>query len=309
MERNIPPLNQIKHLIAGTAGGLVATVSLFPLELVKTRMQVIDGNRLLQYKSIYSAFRTVIQNEGILGLYQGVTPSIIAASGSWGGYFYFYELSKLRKLQWMHGQDHSPTVKLSTSDHLLSGVEAGVLLVFLFNPLWVLKTRMALQGADVEITGKKKYSGLLEGLRVIVREEGVSGLYKGLVPALLLTSHGAIQFATYESMKSYFQNYQRGNTQPAWISVLLGGVSKIIASTITYPYQLVKSRLQQREVFNEELNIRRPKYTGTIDCFLKIWRKDGIVGFFRGAVPNALKVAPSSAVTFLVYEECLKILR
>lgn len=72
-------------------------------------------------------------------------------------------------------------------------MEAGVLLVFLFNPLWVLKTRMALQGAEVEAAGQRKYSGLLEGLRVIVREEGVRGLYKGLVPALLLTSHGAIQ--------------------------------------------------------------------------------------------------------------------
>ena len=38
-------------------------------------------------------------------------------------------------------------------------------------------------------------------------------------------------------------------------------------------------------------------------------RKDGAVGFFRGAVPNALKVAPSSAITFLVYEECLKVLQ
>ena len=112
------------------------------------------------------------------------------------------------------------------------------------------------------------------------------------------------------------------------MSVLLGGFSKVVASTVTYPYQLVKSRLQQREVFSEALNTWKPKYAGTIDCFLQIWRfcyqlfdffddvksgrftrKDGFLGFFRGAVPNALKVAPSSAITFLVYEECLKILK
>ncbi len=50
-----------------------------------------------------------------------------------------------------------------------------------------------------------------------------------------------------------------------------------------------------------------PRYSNRFYCMYG--RKDGAVGFFRGAVPNALKVAPSSAITFLVYEECLKVLQ
>jgi solute carrier family 25 (mitochondrial folate transporter), member 32 len=60
-------------------------------------MQVID-DKAGTYRSLTKAFRTVLSNEGVHGLYQGVTPALFAASGSWGGYFYFYELSKQRKL-------------------------------------------------------------------------------------------------------------------------------------------------------------------------------------------------------------------
>ena len=69
-------------------------------------------------------------------------------------------------------------------------MEAGSILVFAFNPFWVVKTRLALQGA--ESTGHK-YTGMTDALRTIFREEGVAGLYKGIIPALFLTSHGAIQ--------------------------------------------------------------------------------------------------------------------
>ncbi len=48
------------------------------------------------------------------------------------------------------------------------------------------------------------------------------------------------------------------------------------------------------------------KYKGTIDCIIKIWRNEGTLGYFKGVVPNALKVAPSAAITFVVYEETLK---
>ena len=64
-------------------------------------------------------------------------------------------------------------------------------MVFMFNPLWLIRTRLALQ--DAECSSMKKYTGLTDAFRTILRQEGVAGLYKGLVPALLLTSHGAIQ--------------------------------------------------------------------------------------------------------------------
>lgn len=99
-----------QHLLAGTTAGLVSTAGLYPLELIKTRMQVIDG-RDNDYRTMRSSLRVVLRNEGFKGLYQGMSPALFAASGSWGGYFYFYELSKKRKS--MNG-----TKTLTTTDHV-----------------------------------------------------------------------------------------------------------------------------------------------------------------------------------------------
>ena len=292
--------------MAGTLGGLVSTVALYPLELIKTRMQVTELGRGLRaaqqnpYGSIIGSLRVVVTHEGVRGLYKGVTPAIIASSGSWGGYFFFYEQAKARKLR-TSGQ------KLRTVDHLTAGVEAGSILVLLFNPLWLVKTRLALQGADSASRPGGAYKGIFDALRTIVREEGLPGLYKGVVPALLLTSHGAIQFAVYEWLKSLVVSHssnqqQQQQQQPAWISVLIGGASKIVASTATYPSQVVKSRLQQRDG-----SPTTKRYEGLVDCVLKISRQEGLAGFFRGVLPNALKVAPSAALTFVVYEELIKL--
>jgi solute carrier family 25 folate transporter 32 len=201
---------------------------------------------------------------------------------------------------------------------------------------------------------------MVDALVTIVKEEGVLGLYKGVVPALFLTSHGAVQFAAYEWLKRFFANIRanskRGSTtemmlQPAAVSMFTGAAAKILASTMTYPYQVIRSRLQQRDGANGSSTavsssssssgsgsgggsgssssssssthsssgssgIRssggaissEPKYTGTLDCAVKIWRNEGVSGFFRGVIPNAIKVAPAAALTFVVYEECLKFL-
>lgn len=72
--------------------------SLYPLELIKTRMQVVGGENKV-YRSFSKALVSVYRTEGMRGFFQGLSPALFAASGSWGGYFYFYEKSKDRKLQ------------------------------------------------------------------------------------------------------------------------------------------------------------------------------------------------------------------
>lgn len=315
MNVSFSQLSEYHHLIAGTTAGLATTSVLYPLELIKMRMQVFQKET--GYSTTFQSLRSVLKMEGTSGLYRGMTPALVASSGSWGGYFYFYELSKKRKLGLLNGGQNAnygddntvaKNQKLGVRDHLLSGIEAGVLLVFIFNPIFLVKTRLALQGAD---PNKAKYRGMYDALRTIVREEGVRGLYQGLVPALFLTSHGAVQFASYEYMKEAMNKFASSDSTPVWMkniidplqSLLLGGVSKIIASTTTYPYQVIKSRLQQRG----EKGVY--KYKGTIHCATSLWKEGGVAAFFRGIVPNILKVAPGAALTFFVYEETLKFLR
>mmetsp|Transcript_17640 Transcript_17640/g.15918 ORF Transcript_17640/g.15918 Transcript_17640/m.15918 type:complete len:115 (+) Transcript_17640:41-385(+) len=104
-----------QHLISGTIAGIVSTITLYPLELIKTRMQV-SNHSIDAYKSLSNGFKHVIKYEGIIGLYKGMFPAIIASAGSWGGYFYLYELSKHRKLQYKYD---SNTNQLNVIDHVI----------------------------------------------------------------------------------------------------------------------------------------------------------------------------------------------
>ena len=87
-----------------------------------------------------------------------------------------------------------------------------------------------------------------------------------------------------------------------------------IASTVTYPLQVLKARIQQRadsiEITPEgDVRAVRRKYHGVVKSVRRMWKREGFAGFFRGCIPNALRVAPGSAITFLVYESVMDMLR
>ncbi|KAL1400703.1 hypothetical protein pipiens_007219 [Culex pipiens pipiens] len=112
---------------------------------------------------------------------------------------------------------------------------------------------------------------------------------------MLGVSHGALQFMTYEEMKNrYNQNRKRPiDAKLTTVEYLtFAAVSKLIAAAATYPYQVIRARLQDHN----------HRYKGTWDCVKLTWRYESWRGFYKGLGPNLLRVTPATMVTFVTYE-------
>jgi solute carrier family 25 folate transporter 32 len=181
----------------------------------------------------------------------------------------------------------------------------GLATSFLTNPIWVIKTRMLSTGSNAP----GAYASFTTGVTQIYRSEGISGFYRGLLPALFGVSHGALQFMAYEKLKAY-RTRMSSASRTSGDSIGLGAtparqlgnidffltssLSKIFAGCVTYPYQVLRSRLQ---TYDAHL-----VYRGVRDAMAQIWAQEGFGGFYKGLGPNLLRVLPSTWVTFLVYE-------
>ncbi|OWF34946.1 mitochondrial folate transporter/carrier-like isoform X2 [Mizuhopecten yessoensis] len=281
-----------EHLLAGVSGGVIATLILHPLDLVKIRFQVHEGAVATvsrpKYKGILDAFLQIARKDGVTGIYRGVVPNVWGAGISWGFYFLFYNSIKT----WM--QDGDTQMNLGPVKHMLAASEAGLLTLILTNPIWVVKTRMCLQ-YETPATSSKMYKGMFDALYRIFNAEGFRGLYRGFLPGVFGISHGAVQFMAYEEMKSRYNIHKDRPVDYRLKSldyIVFAALSKIIAASTTYPYQVIRARLQDQH----------RHYAGNIDIIRQIFRHEGWRGFYKGLFPSLLRVTPACCITFVVYE-------
>ncbi|RKP26768.1 mitochondrial carrier domain-containing protein [Syncephalis pseudoplumigaleata] len=276
-----------KQALAGFGAGFTSTTILHPLDMVKTRLQgkyAFDDadkrHRKPMFGRTVSMLRAISHQDGLRGLYRGLTPNLAGATASWALYFWWYDMFKARATKDEHGH-------MSPGQHLIASAQAGALTAITTNPLWVVKTRMCVTNR----TDQHAYRGLLDGLGQIARKEGIRGLYKGMVPALFGVSHGALQFMAYEDLKKWRINVNPAKNKERLSTLeymVMASTSKLFATVSTYPYQVLRSRLQNQQEANQ-------KYRGVADAI-------GLLGFYKGLAPNALRVLPGTCITFVVYE-------
>ncbi|XP_057374283.2 mitochondrial folate transporter/carrier-like isoform X1 [Daphnia carinata] len=291
---------QIKyeHLVAGVAGGVVSSTILHPLDTIRTRLAV-NGSRLIcagvqrpHYGGLVDVLTSMTRANGIHGLYRGVTLGILTAGCTWGSYFFFYDALKAEL------QRDDPGKPLGPARHMMAAAEAGIVTLILTNPIWVIKTRLCLQFGDDSqcVSEQKRYKGIMDALVKTYRYEGIRGLYRGFLPGVFGVSHSAIQFMVYEEMKNGYNNHRNmsidSRMQSTMTYLSFAAMSKLVAVMATYPYQLMRTRMQDQ--YHE--------HNGVIDMLTRTWRHEGIRGFYKGMLPTLLRVTPATAITFVVYE-------
>lgn len=290
--------------LSGLISGAASTLALQPLDLLKVRYQA-RGNMWSATGQGLGGLGTTVANvwrrEGLRGFFAGASAAVVGSAASWGLYFFFYDSYK----SWAKGAlEMGEDERLQAWQNGCAALAAGMSTTCFTNPIWLIKTRLQLQ--DQGVPGKRPYRGMLDAARQIVAEEGIAGLYRGITPALFLAVHGLVQFSVYEELKAWHGLPEQGggDMTSGPLAVLprsagifiMGAASKVLATAVTYPYQVAKTRMQQR------LAVGHSVYGRLWPTLLHIARTEGVAELYAGFLPNLLRVVPSSALTLSIYE-------
>ena len=162
--------------------------------------------------------------------------------------------------------------------NMASGGAAGATSLCVVYPLDFARTRLAADVGDAE--GKREFNGLVDCLKKIAQKDGVSGLYQGFgISVVGIIFYRASYFGLFDTGKAVLL----GDKPSMMLTFMLGQVVTVSAGIISYPLDTVRRRLMMTSGSKEKL------YNGTMDCFAKIYQKEGAAAFFKGCLSNVIR--------------------
>ncbi|KAF1943344.1 mitochondrial carrier [Clathrospora elynae] len=281
--------DNVAHALAGAGGGLLSMALTYPLITLSTRAQVESKRAQL---STLNAARRIIKREGVAGLYAGLDSALFGISVTNFVYYYWYEWTRsfFEKAALKAGRASS---KLTTVESMMAGALAGSATVLMTNPIWVVNTRMTTRKSDASeesLPGgapKAKAPSTLATLIALLRDEGPARLFAGVMPALVLVINPILQYTVFEQMKQFLEKKRRVTPKDAFY---LGALGKLLATSITYPYITVKSRMHVagRDGPREDM----------LTTFRRIIREEGYTGLYGGIGPKVTQSVITAAFLF-----------
>jgi len=286
------------HAVSGTVGGSVAMTLFYPLDLIRTLNQVDSKTSIVKK----------IQEEGIGVLYKGLYGVLVSLGVSNFVYFYTNNLLKVFLRRFTGVKD------VTVFQNLFVASLAGVVNVLLTCPLWVANTRLKMQSgapahghgaAKANVTSESKkvekpYTGMIDCMTRIAKEEGVHSLWNGMSSSLMLVSNPTIHWVVYDKVKIAVSEraLALGRKNLTSFEIFMtGAIAKALATIFTYPIQVAQSRQRAN----------RDKSGGTFANTFKIlsdiYGKEGFIGWFAGMTTKLVQTILTAAFQFLCYEQ------
>ncbi|KAK3834654.1 MAG: mitochondrial carrier domain-containing protein [Linnemannia elongata] len=267
------------HAIAGAGGGIISMALTYPLITISSRLQVQKNKESKDaYKSGLDAVKKIVAKEGISGLYSGLDSALFGISLTNYCYYYFYEFTKsvIDKAQ------------MSTLESMSAGAVAGAATVMITNPIWVINTRIATRNASAP---NSRPLGTLETAQQMIKDNGFKSFWQGVMPALILVANPIIQYTVFEKIKA---RIAKTRALSSFDFFLLGAISKLAATSITYPYIVVKSRMQLKQSDDA-----KERYSSIMDGFRKIIKYEGVAGLYKGISSKIVQSILTASFLFM----------
>nr|XP_011454174.2 mitochondrial 2-oxoglutarate/malate carrier protein [Crassostrea gigas] len=282
----------MKFTIGGLAG-MGATVFVQPLDLVKNRMQLSgEGGKSRQYKSSGHALITILRNEGLSGIYTGLSAGLLRqatyTTTRMGIYSSLFEKFSV---------DGKPP---SFIRKVLIGVFAGGVGAFVGTPAELALIRMTADGR-LPVEQQRGYKNVVDALRRVWAEEGFMALFRGSGPTIgRAMVVNASQLSSYSQVKQFFldKNVIKDGLLLHFVSSMISG---FVTTVFSMPVDIVKTRIQNMKTIDG-----KPEYKGATDVFLRTVRKEGFFSLWKGFLPYYFRLGPHTVLTFIFIEQMNK---
>lgn len=297
-ERNPVTSFLIDLAAGGTAGGISKTV-VAPIERVKLLLQVQAASKQItqeqQYKGIISCFVRVSQEQGVISLWRGNLANVIRYFPTQALNFAFKD--KYKKLF----VKHNPKTDFWKffAENLASGGAAGATSLLFVYPLDFARTRLA---ADIGKEEAREFTGLGDCIKKIYKSDGMKGLYQGFGVSIGgIIVYRAAFFGGYDTAKQMLLKDPK--SAPFWQNWIVAQMVTTAAGVISYPFDTVRRRMMMQSGRGDSELL----YKNTLDCWVKIAKKEGYKGFFKGALSNVIR-GSGGALVLVIYDEFQKAL-
>ncbi|KAK6618152.1 hypothetical protein RUM44_002603 [Polyplax serrata] len=271
-----------RALIAGSLSGICQISISYPIKFIKTQMQLEEkfGSER-KYSGMLDCTRQTIKTHGLIGMYRGLNVFFYGARAAVT--FSTFEALKVRLVDETGG--------LSPSNRFVCGLLAGAFEAAVVNtPLETVECKLIHERR----VGGSRYKGFLHGAILIVKEEGLKGLYSGLAPSVLKQAgNQGTRFFIVETLKGWYRNGDPNVAVPKLLVGFYGTIAGFCSVFITNPIDVVKTRMQ---------GLHHSKYNNMFDCFWKISREEGFYSFYRGLTPRLSRVCMEVSSTFMFYD-------
>lgn len=287
MSSSEKPLPFVYQFAAGAVAGVSEILVMYPLDVVKTRMQLQTSAAVGadSYNGTLDCFRKIIKHEGFSRLYRGITAPILmeapkratkfAANDEWGKFY--------RKA---FGQE-----KMNQGLSVLTGASAGATESFVVVPFELIKIRLQ------DKVSAAKYSGPLDVLMKTVKQEGVLALYTGLESTLwrhILWNAG--YFGCIFQVRQLLPKAETKQGQMA-SDIVAGSVGGTVGTILNTPMDVVKSRIQN----TTKVPGVTPKYNWAWPALPTVMREEGFAALYKGFLPKVLRLGPGGGILLVVY--------